>query len=83
MGTAFLVGEKNLHQDPPRVMVNSDYLGFECRVSQSYNLPTLELTRFVNLGVEFTNCFGIDAGNALNQLSVTSRGVFFSALSRR
>ena len=42
-------------------MVNSELLGFECRVSQPYNLPTPELTRFVN-GVEFTNCFGFDAG---------------------
>jgi hypothetical protein len=47
--------------DPPGVMVNSELLGFECRVSQPYNLPTPELTRFVN-GVEFTNCFGSNAG---------------------
>ncbi len=46
---------------PPGVMVNSRLLGFERRVYQPYNLPTPEPTRFVN-GVEFTNCFGSDAG---------------------
>ena len=46
---------------PPRVMVNSATLRFEGRVSQLYNLPTHELTRFVN-NVEFTNCFGKGAG---------------------
>lgn len=42
-------------------MINSELIGFECRVSQPYSLPTPELTRFVN-GVEFTNCFRSDAG---------------------
>lgn len=42
-------------------MINSELIGFECRVSQPYNLPTHELTRFVK-GVEFTNCFRSDAG---------------------
>ena len=45
---------------PPGVMINSELLGFECRVSQPYNLPTHELTRFVK-GVEFTNCFKFGA----------------------
>ena len=44
-----------------RVMVNSRLLGFERRAYQPYNLPAPEPTRFVN-GVEFTNCFGSDAG---------------------
>ena len=47
-------------------MINSKLIGFECRVSQPYNLPTHELTRFVN-GVEFTNCFRLNAGLTLTK----------------
>ena len=57
-------------------MINSKLLGFECRVSQPYNLPTHELTRFVN-GVEFTNCFRLDTGLYLvEQLIDNSQPVF-------
>lgn len=31
----------------PGVLVNSELLGFECRVYQPYNLPTHERSRFV------------------------------------
>lgn len=65
--------DKNLHHFPPRVMVNSKKIGFERRVSQLYNLPTPEPTRFVN-GVEFTNCFGIDAGIPLDSQLINSFG---------